>query len=173
VKQQGFVVGALAPSPQYGRTAYVVTPDVEEVTALFHLLARYVVNTDPVSIVEELLPVAVPVYGDQPLAVGGQQVARLLEAQPSAQTRTEGEVRETLADALALKGLESLLKEAVEVRRRELIAGRHSMRQSFDRAQDGQMGPGKGAPAVEWLKGIDDLSPGSFDLLTTTILFPV
>jgi superfamily II DNA or RNA helicase len=47
----------------YGRTAYVVTPDVDEVTALFHLLARYVVNTKPTSIVEELLPVAVPVYG--------------------------------------------------------------------------------------------------------------
>jgi len=31
----------------YGRTAYVVTPDVGEVTVLVHLLARYVVNTDP------------------------------------------------------------------------------------------------------------------------------
>ena len=72
VKQQGFVVGASAPFPHYGRTAYVVTPDVDEVTALFHLLARYVVNTEPTSIVEELLPVVAPVYSDQPLAVSGQ-----------------------------------------------------------------------------------------------------
>ena len=47
----------------YSRTDYIDTPDVEEMTALFHLLARYVVNTEPTSIVEELLPVAVPVYG--------------------------------------------------------------------------------------------------------------
>jgi len=164
VKQRGFVVGALAPSLHYGRTAYVVTPDVEEVTAMFHLLARYVVNTEPISIVEELLPVAMPVYGDQPLAVGGQQVARLLEAQPSAQTRTEKEVRDTLADALALEGLEGLLEEAVEVRRRELVAERCSIRHQMEQRE--------GAQGAKWLQGIDDLSPGSLDLLTVTAYYP-
>ncbi|MFW6135963.1 MAG: helicase-related protein [Chloroflexota bacterium] len=71
VKQNAFREGlaererlAKGERGHYGRTPYVVTPDVGEVTALFHLLARYVVNTDPTSIVEELLPVAVPVYGD-------------------------------------------------------------------------------------------------------------
>ncbi len=148
----------------YGRTAYIVTPDVEEVTALFHLLARYVVNTEPTSIVEELLPVAVPVYSNQPSAVSRQQVARLLDARPSTETRTEAEVQETLADALAIEGLEGLLQEAVEARRRELAAERHIMRQQMEKRQD--------AHAAEWLRGIDDLSPGSFDLLSVTVLWP-
>jgi hypothetical protein len=30
----------------------------------------------------------------------------------------------------------------------------------------------KKAQAAEWLEGIDDLAPGSFDLLTVAVLFP-
>jgi hypothetical protein len=35
-----------------------------------------------------------------------------------------------------------------------------------------QMEGREGAQAAEWLQGIDNLSPGSSDLLTITILFP-
>jgi len=175
VKQQSFVVGASAPSPgfvvgasapcsHYGRTAYLVTPDVDEVTALFHLLARYVVNTDPTSIVEELLPMAVPVYGRPTPSFNRQQAARLADARPSPQTRTEAEVREALADAMAIEGLDELLKAAVEARRRELVAERERMRD--------QMQAAEGAQPAGWLQGIDDLAPGSFDLLTVAVLFP-
>lgn len=146
----------------YGRTAYVVTPDAEEMTALFHLLARYVVHTEPTSIVEELLPVAIPVYGGEPLDAGATR--RLLEVSPSPETRTEGEVQETLADALAIEALETLLEEMVEARRRELVAERRSMRRQMEQRE--------GAQVAEWLHGIDDLSPGKFDLLTVTVYFP-
>jgi hypothetical protein len=168
---QGFVVGASAPSSHYGRTAYMVTPDVEEVTALFHLLARYVVNTQPSSIVEELLPVGVPVYGGewdvlegQHMSFTGEEARRLLEVRPSAETRTLSEVREVLADALSIQGLERLLEDAVEARRKELVAERRNMRQQMEQRE--------GAQAAEWLHGIDDLSPGSFDLLAVTVLWP-
>ena len=146
----------------YGRTAYVATPDVDEVTALFHLLARYVVHTEPTSIVEELLPVAVPVYGGEPL--DAEATRRLLQVSPSPETRTEGEVRETLADVLGIEVLETLLEKEVEARRRELTAERRQMREQMEQRE--------GAQAAEWLRGIDDLAPGSFDLLTVTVLFP-
>ncbi len=148
----------------YGRTAYVVTPDVDEVMALFHLLARYVVSTEPTSIVEELLPVAVPVYRGPASSVSRQQATRLVDVQASSQTRTEAEVKETLADALASEGLDGLLEGAVEARRRELVAEREHMRE--------QMQAVEGAQPAEWLQGIDDLAPGSSDLLTVTVLFP-
>jgi len=164
VKQNAFRVEADGHAPHYGRTAYVVTPDVEEVTALFHMLARYVVNTEPTSIVEELLPVAVPVYSDQLSVIGGQEARLLLDVRPRPETRTEVEVRETLADGLGIEGLEAVLEGAVEARRWELVAERHGMREQMERLE--------GAPAAEWLQGIDDLAPGSFDLLTVKILFP-
>jgi superfamily II DNA or RNA helicase len=147
----------------YGRTAYLVTPEVEEVTALFYLLARYVVNTEPASIVEELLLVAVPVYGGEPLDT--EATRRLLQVIASPETRTQAEVQETLADALAMDGLEGLLEGVVEARRQALIAERRSMRQQLEQREDAQ--------GAEWLHGIDDLSPGSFDLLAMTVCYPV
>ncbi|MCP4535875.1 MAG: DEAD/DEAH box helicase [Chloroflexi bacterium] len=171
VKQNAFREGLFCedrPSQDrgehYGRTAYIVTPDVDEVTAVFHLLARYVVNTEPTSIVEELLPAAVLVYGDQPSVIRGQQVTRLLEAQPSPETRIEAEVQEVLADALTIDGLDALLEGAVETRRQELVAERTLMRQQMEQRE--------GAQVAGWLRGIDDLLPGSSDLLTVTVLFP-
>jgi hypothetical protein len=73
-------------------------------------------------------------------------------------------VQEALADALAMEGLDTLLEDAVEARRRELVAERARMRE--------QMQAVEGAQPAEWLQGIDDLAPGSFDLLTVTVLFP-
>jgi hypothetical protein len=173
VKQGTFQVPAHGDAQHYGRTAYVVTPDVSEVAALFHLLVRYAVNTEPASIIEELLPVAVPIYGDQRAseacpskacpAISGQ-VAQVLNARPSSQTRAEAEVREALSDALAIEGLERLLQDAVEARRQALVAERQRMRQ--------QMEATGGAQTAAWLRGIDDLSPGSYDLLTVTVFFP-
>jgi len=73
-------------------------------------------------------------------------------------------VREALADALAIEGLESLLGKAVEARRQELVAERRSMRRQMEQQE--------GSQPAEWLEGIDDLSPGSFDLVTVAVLFP-
>jgi hypothetical protein len=153
----------------YGRTAYVVTPDVQEVTAVFHLLARFVVNTDPTSILEELLPVAVPVYSLNPGAVTGEAVIPLLNPAASQQTFTEGEVQEALEDALGIPELDGLLEHAVEERRQELVTERKRMRR---RALRKKVEEQKGSQPAEWLEGIDDLAPGSFDLLTATILIP-
>lgn len=165
VKQRAFRAGPSdTDGKHYGRSAYMVTADVREVTALFHLLARYVVNTEPISIVEELLPVAVPVYGRQPAAIVGEAARRLFDATPSQGTRTTGEVQEALADALGIEELEALLAETVEGRRQELVTERQSMK--------AQMKTGDGAGEPEWLQGIDDVAPGSFDLLTVTVLYP-
>ncbi|MDX9831669.1 MAG: helicase-related protein [Anaerolineae bacterium] len=162
VKQQTFRVGAHGDASHYGRTAYLVTSDVDAVTALFHLLVRYVVNTEPASIVEELLPVAVPVYGGGLL--GRSKAQMLLRATPTAETRTELEVKETLADALEIETLEQLFGGSVEARRMELAAERRAMKR--------QMEGWEGARAAEWLRGIDDLAPGSSDLLAVTVLIP-
>ncbi len=157
VKQEAFT-----GSEHYGRTAYVVTPDVTEPVALFHLLARYVVNTTPTAIVEELVPIFVPVYGEAVLPA--DEARRLLQPQLSAQTRTQLEVQEALEDALAIEQLPNLFSQSVEARRQELVAERQAVLTRL------QMRPG--AHEAEWLKGLDNLSQGTYDVLTATILFP-
>jgi hypothetical protein len=52
----------------------------------------------------------------------------------------------------------------VETRRQALATERRWMRE--------QMETHKTAQPAEWLDGIDDLAPGSFDLLTVMVLFP-
>jgi hypothetical protein len=44
------------------------------------------------------------------------------------------------------------------------VAERRSMRE--------QMEGREGVQTAEWLRGIDDLAPGSFDLLTVTVYYP-
>ena len=163
VKQNAFREG-LATDDQmpYSRTAYDVTPDVDEVIALFHLLARYVVNANPTAIVEELLPVALPVYSLDPLAITGDLVEPLLNPEPSGQARPETEVQEALADALGIPALDSLLEATVEERRQALVAERTRM----------QRPDNSSSQPAEWLEGIDDLAPGSLGLPTVTVLFP-
>jgi len=161
VKQGAFRAGG-EDTRHYGRTAYLVTKDVEEVTALFHLVVRYVVGTEPASIIEELLPVALPVYGEGVL--DEDATLRLLEAQATAPMRADDEVQETLADALAIYGLDELLVAAVEARRRALAGERREMRQQMERQA--------GAGMSEWLRGMDDLASGSYDVLAITLLYP-
>jgi superfamily II DNA or RNA helicase len=145
----------------YGRTSYIVTPDVQEVTALFHLLVRYVVKMEPTSIIEELLPVALPVYGGVPSDEA--KTRRLLAAKPVAQTRTMEEVKEALVDALHIADLHKLFAAAAEARRESLAAERRQMRQKLERER---------LEGAKWLQGIDDLSPGSYDLLAVRICYP-
>ena len=85
----------------------------------------------------------------------------MLQESPTSQTRTEAEVREALHDALTLEGLDALLTQAVETRRAELVAERAALRERLA-AQE----------ATAWLHGLDRLAPGTFDLLTVTVLFP-
>ncbi len=148
----------------YGRTSYKVTPDVDEVTAVFTMLARYVAHTEPTSIIEELLPVALPVYSDQLSAFSRQQALAWLNAQATAEIRLEDEVKETLQDALNIPDLNKALMQAVEARRAALVAERQAMRERLEARGS--------AHTLVWLQGIDDLAPGMFDLLTVTVLFP-
>jgi len=94
----------------------------------------------------------------------GEATHRLLRVSPSSGTRTEAEVQEALANALVIEELETMLHGAVEARRQHLATDRRTMREQME-----QRG---GAQTAEWLRGIADLSPGSFDLLAVTVLFP-
>jgi ERCC4-related helicase len=159
VKQEAF----RREDENYGRTAYLVTPDVEEVTVVFHLLARYVAQTDPVSIMEELLPVAVPVYGEG--VATGEEARALFSSAPSPGTRTDWEVGDTLEEAFARPDLEETLEEAVAERREALVRERQAMQETM-RAQSGD------GAAPEWTEGLGAIAPGTYDMLTATVYYP-
>lgn len=162
VKQETF-----RPSEEhYGRTSYYVVEEAEEVSVVFHLLARYSVAREEgasSSVLEELVPVGLPAYGEGILAE--EVVQTLLQAEPTPQTRTDGEVRKTLEDAFAFHGdLKDTLRGAVTERRNELTEERRRMREDLESRGDGAF--------TGWAEGIDEVAEGSFDVLAMTVYYP-
>lgn len=161
VKQETFREG----EEHYGRTSYLVTEAAEEVSVVFHLLARYAVaggDGTPSSVLEELVPVGFPVYGERMLS--DEEVRWLQRSDPTPQTRTDDEVRETIENFFAFReNAEHRLGNAVEARRRELVKQRQRMRKELAERGDGQ---------AAWARGITDIGEGSFDVLTMTVYYP-
>jgi ERCC4-related helicase len=141
----------------YGRTAVEISPDVGETTALYHLLVRFVTGGEPAQILEDLLAVAIPVYGERPLDEG--QTRDLLNTHSAPETLTESESQEILAEALNRPDLQEKLGARIKNRQQELIGERQAMRQRL-------------GEEVVWLKGSDEIKIGSWDLLSIKVLWP-
>lgn len=158
IKREAFEAVNDGSAPHYGRTAVMLTQGAPEVTALYTLLVRYVVGTQPPQILEDLQTIAIPVYGEKPLEA--DQVSRLLKASPAPGSISIPEQQEVLADALHLADLETHFTTQIESRRQALIKERETLQVQLD---DG----------ADWLRGVNEVSIGSWDLLAVKVLWPV
>ncbi|WCJ60902.1 hypothetical protein NXS98_07210 [Fontisphaera persica] len=136
-----------------GRVAARGSKEVKEVTAVVHILARFVTASEPPVLMEELIPLAFKPYGGQAV---DKDPMDLLRAAPHPHQFTAKDVAEAAADALAAPGLKDLMNQAVEARRQKLV-----QRQS----EIARM-------ASQWAAGMDDVRVASVDLLTLTLLIP-
>lgn len=152
IKNEGF----------YGRTARYCIGDVREVTAVIHILVRFVVHAEPVHIIEEMMPIGVPLYGTQPLE--SSEVEKILSSSLHPNSRTETEIQSDLAHLLTRSDLQKFMDDAVEARRKPLVQERKTLQQ--------QVLTGGGVDQNRWLKGLDDLTVGSCDLLTASLYYP-
>jgi hypothetical protein len=134
---------------------------VNQVTALLHILARYVVEPDPPNIVEALIPAAVSLSGE--LLARGDDARSLWRVRRTAESISEADVQEDASLILTAPRLQTVITEAVEAQRAQLIAERTQLRLRLTDA-------GEAPPA--WLQGIDQLTIGSYDLLSITLLYP-
>jgi superfamily II DNA or RNA helicase len=131
-----------------GRVAARTSPATDRVTAVGHLLVRYVANADPPVLMEELVPVALPVWGDAP----DLDPARLLEGTPG-EARSAAEVREAAAAALGHPNLKDTLNN-LSARRAEALSVSH------------------GSLDAPWAAGLSNIEVMSRDLLALTIIWP-
>lgn len=136
-----------------GRVAARGSKEVKEVTAVVHILARFVTASEPPVLMEELIPLAFKPYGGKPVDA---DPVELLRAAPQPCTFTEKDVAECAADALAASGLKDLMNQAVNARLQKLV-----QRQS----EIARM-------ASQWAAGMDVVRVASVDLLTLTLLIP-
>jgi SNF2 family DNA or RNA helicase len=87
-----------------GRVTGWATDATEEVTAVLHVLARYVTSSTPPVVLEELVPVASPVWSDD----GVVDVDSLLGGEPAVGNYTAKDVAEGAAEVLARSDLVGL-----------------------------------------------------------------
>ena len=146
----------------YGRAAAMVTDAVSEVTCLYHYLVRFVVHTDPPSVIEELIPVAVPVYGDEPSSP--EHIAALLRARPQPRLPLPPETEPHLRAAAANPARATALDAAIAARLNDLVRERRELKAKLEEEGD--------EPISKSLKGLDSLTVASQDLLTATLYLP-
>ena len=144
----------------YGRTSVATTQGLKEAAVIYHLLIRYAVGTTPTSVVEELVPFGLGLYGVQRLDSG--QVRALLSAIPTKENRSVEEMREALRVSLERPDLRDVITSFAEDKAKDLAKERHQMRERLER--EGQH--------VEWLRGIDKVQLASTDILTVSVFFP-
>lgn len=141
----------------YGRSAAMLTNDVKEMTAVLTLLVRFVTDTTPVQIFEDLVTLALPVYSEK--KYNKDEMENLADANPAAGRLTNDEVTETLEYVLQRADLTKLIEERIHARKDEVIKDRKDFRQSLNRD-------------VEWLTDSDKIDVGSWDILAVNILWP-
>jgi len=142
----------------YGRTAAIATPAVQKVTLLYHFLARFIVNTKPVGIIEEIIPVACDLTGSNPL--DAKEIEAIWRSRPEPMKRTREEIlphlRRAVDPAIYMPVLQKRLEKRLEAMKQE----RAELKKKFDESDQ------------PWLEGLDDVSQASTDLLSVTIYYP-
>ena len=132
-----------------GRIADRTSPHTDTVVGICHLLVRYVARTDPSVLMEELVPVPVPIWGDDERAVDPDQ---LLDGPPGP-SRGPEDLAEAAKQVLGRADLDGRLDD-VAAERALSLSSRHG---------------GIDAP---WASGLADIDVMSRDLLALTIVWP-
>ena len=153
IKQEAFT----PELESYGRTAAILTHEVDEMTALYTVLVRYVTDSIPAEFIEDLVTVALPIYSQDTLST--EKSCRLIYAKPAVGSLSSREIQEVLEDALGKDELQQRIEEKILLRKEEIIAERKAIRASLQRDAD-------------WIETGEKIVVGSWDLLATRILWP-
>jgi SNF2 family DNA or RNA helicase len=150
---------SMADEDRYGRTAIKGTEVAEEPTAVYTVLARYVANTEDPTIMEEMLTVGLPVYGDSPLSE--EKINEIEESEAKPVQRTSQEKENDLKAAIEHDSLEAEVEDRSQAKCEEVKKQRREMKERLKESDESG-----------WLEGIDDVEVASTDILTVTLYYP-
>ncbi|MDG5821435.1 helicase-related protein [Natronococcus sp. A-GB7] len=151
---------ALTSKDRYGRTSMRGTSLVSEPTALYTFKVRYFAYTgEKPTVMEELLQLALPLYGEEPLTE--EKVRALLDDDATDAGRSEQEWKRDIETAIEHEKLERAIDDRADKRREEISQERKEMHEKLREAGYG-----------EQLAGFDNLDVASEDLLTIGLYYP-
>jgi len=143
--------------PNYGRTSVITTSDVSKVTALYHFLVRFAVGTNPVTVVEEIMPVACNLIDG--VSMDHAEILILLSATPTYADKPKENMLKHLALAMKPEKYETALNTMTTTQRDNITADRVALKTRL-------MADGNNP---QWLTGIDSVTVASSDLISLRI----
>ena len=141
---------------QVGRVCGYASPHAGEVTVLVHVLARYVTQSEPPVMMEELVPVAIRLFADPPALLDPEAAQRLAGPDRALGSLDPSDVVDYAREALGLAEFDTLIAGALDRRAGDLVARGQLIEEA----------------ASSWAAGMGELSLASRDVLTVAVVEP-
>jgi hypothetical protein len=143
----------------YGRTCCISVKDIDRVIVLYYFITRYVSQTSPPSIIEELLSTGVELYTDR-IITNDLVLSNLRTATPQFTDRNSEEMPTDFGIALS-KDFHRLMNQKAVKRCIDLRKERQELKEKLLKQGESR-----------WTEGLENLSVASVDLLCVTLLYP-
>ncbi|MEJ2249468.1 MAG: helicase-related protein [Candidatus Lokiarchaeota archaeon] len=143
----------------YGRIAAFKSQVIPKVAALFHIKIRYIINTEPKMLMEEITNFGVDLFGKNRL--DDKEVEKVWNSEPKNHGKIDLELKKHLKQALELPNLDHILDQISKEHRDKIIQERRTMIENL-----------KEQGIATDLKGIDDIDIVGKDLITLTLVYP-
>ena len=151
--------GLFEKGGKYGRTAYKANPQFGEVSALVWVLARFVVNTSPVSVIEELIPIKLFPYASSREPEVSESVWSVSSEKNIKPERVTEDIEFVLEE---YDKLNDEIEGVIVDRKHQLEAERESFKEKLK----------SNGTLPSWVEGMADLTEASRDILAITMLYP-
>ena len=145
----------------YGRIAYKGSNQIQKTSIIMKALVRFVVETSPSSMVEEIITIGLEPYSKKQIPT---DVISSFECEPSKLcNRTDEEIKEDIEEVLSSNEWKEYLEEKIKVKQKQLVQERENL--------INRIGSDEELPS--WLDGITQVAFTRFDVLTITVGYPV
>jgi len=143
----------------YGRTTAYASEVVSTINTIFHLKIRYLVNTEPKSLMEEITSIGFDLYNEE--LINPNLIEEIWNNEWFNHNKKDPELLKHLQKAMVIKDLEKHFEKRGKERLKDIINERWEMIESLEKqgfASD--------------LKDIDKIDIIGIDPLTVTIVYP-
>ncbi|KKK74018.1 hypothetical protein LCGC14_2887970, partial [marine sediment metagenome] len=143
----------------YGRTAAFLSSETKIVSVIFYVKIRYVVHTEPKSLMEEITPLGVDLFNSTRL--DNDLVDKIWNSEWDNHSKNLVELKKHLNRALNIDNLESMFNDLAQERLKIIINERKEMVNNL--AKQG---------ISTDLEGIENIDVVGVDLLTISLVYP-
>ncbi len=155
VKNEAFAVD----NEFYGRTAAFLSKEASKALAVFHIKIRYLVNTEPKGLMEEITRIGIDLFSGEVLST--EIIESIWKADWENHSKKDIELKKHLNKALAIHNFDKLLNSFAKERLEKIIDERKEMIANL-----------KNQGITTDLQGIDEIEKVGIDLLTITLIYP-